>query len=75
MLMGNPEAAARDRSVYMVETSAGDVVRCITSVFYDGGCGVISFHRVDTGGEVDAVQFVTAIERPSDADAVRPRSE
>jgi hypothetical protein len=56
----------------MVEAADGVLHRCVASVFYDEDQDVISFHRVDSGDEVDAVQFVTAIEKESDKDAVRP---
>ncbi len=72
MFSGNPDASAADGAVYMVETSAGAVLRCIGSVFWDDGRDVISFHRIDNGEEVDAIQFVSAIPKQSDAVAVRP---
>jgi hypothetical protein len=73
MFSGNPGATAADEGVYLVETSAGAVARCVASVFRDGEREVVSFHREDTGAEVDAIQFAAAIDQEISPGAVRPR--
>jgi hypothetical protein len=70
---GNPDAVAVHGTAYVVETNAGEILRCRAEVWTDDGRELTYFHRMDGQGVVEVNQFVLAIEKPEEAALPRYR--